>query len=139
MPKKRYTQVYQKLGNFEPMKIGSYKDTIVDFAEYGIHQPLNDVPGVGNTNASILKMMQFPGDFPVTTTSQLLGLYLCCRGLDFTPRQHADMFYKYVQLRGITSHRDDIVMSMAMLADNAFGDMVEEDWIDSITRHKTRK
>jgi len=75
MPKRKHTQVYEKLGNFEPRKVGSYKDTIVEFAYDGIHQPLDQVPGVGNVNAGILRIIQEEGDFPVTTTSQLMGLY----------------------------------------------------------------
>jgi len=136
MAKKKYSRRYEKLGNFEPRKIGSKKDTIIDFANGGIHQDLSEVPGLrGNVNIGILKMMQEPGDFPVTTTSQLLGLYLCCKGPHFTPKQHADVFYKYIQMRGITVSRDDIVMSMAMLADGAFGDMIEDAWTDDINRH----
>ena len=52
-------------------------------------------------------------DEAITTTYQLIGKFLSLKAAGTTPVEHCDMFYYWLQAKGVNAGRNNIVLGIA--------------------------
>ena len=98
---------------------------LADFLRSEITGDLLEVPGISNKQIILLNR---GGDITdqITNTHQLIGKFLMLKMLNentnkpITSQEHCDKFLKYLKNKGITSHRNDIVMAIAEKTNTMF-------------------
>jgi len=75
------------------------------FVESDLVDDLTTVPGIGPANAAKLGHL----DVGVRTTFQLIGACLLLKEPGMSPQDHADAMIRWLQGKGIDTHRSDIV------------------------------
>mmetsp|Transcript_12071 Transcript_12071/g.28759 ORF Transcript_12071/g.28759 Transcript_12071/m.28759 type:complete len:115 (+) Transcript_12071:244-588(+) len=81
---------------YDPSKTEASTKGIAEFVGSEIVEDITSVPGVGPAAKTALAAAG------VTTTYQLVGKFLQCRGEGSTTRQHCDAFYFWLKDAGIT-------------------------------------
>lgn len=92
---------------FDPNKSKVSADKLAEFLAAPLEEDITMVPGIGDMAAKYLETDN------VTTTFQLIGIFLTLKGKDMTPKQHLDAFWFYLQDIGINSYRSGIVQCIA--------------------------
>ncbi len=78
--------------------------------------PLSDdirqVPGIDYKNANLLSISSAVGD-GITTSHQLLGVFLLCKGLGVQSQENCARFHSWLKAKGITNHTSTVVKACA--------------------------
>ena len=85
---------------------------LADFLAEETREDITSVPGIGLVAAAMLAtdLDTEPG---VTTTYQLIGMFLLMRKPGMTSQEHCDAFWNWLRLKGVSSHRAGIVHCVA--------------------------
>ncbi len=99
---------------YDPNKSKLSTDTIAAFISSPITIHLTQVPGLGPVGAKLLNK------HGVETTYQLVGVFLSFKGPETDIRQHCDLFWLWLQEKGVKWHRSAIVMCIAEKVNTMF-------------------
>jgi hypothetical protein len=88
-----------KLSYYDPQASHMRADTLADFLRAPLPSVLEDVPGIGKDTATKLAAAG------ITSPTQLIGVYL--------QLGDCDVFYKWLQTRGVNAHRNTVVRSIS--------------------------
>ena len=70
------------------------------------------VPGIGPANVKLLAATDKVEE-SITTTYQLIGKFLSLKAANTTCVEHCDMFYYWLQAKGVNAGRNNIVLAIA--------------------------
>lgn len=86
------------------------EDKLADWLREQCTGDLEQVPGIGPANVTNLGTEE---NGKVTTTYQLIGKFLSLKAEGTTCVEHCDMFYYWLQAKGVNSGRNNIVLAIA--------------------------
>lgn len=100
---------------FCPKKSMLSDEALADFLRAPLTGQLIEVPGIGPTTVKVLAK----GSEPIVNTFQMIGKFMLLKSNDqetgdlIESSHHCDKFWRWLKLKGVTSHRDTIVMAIA--------------------------
>mmetsp|Transcript_20685 Transcript_20685/g.61702 ORF Transcript_20685/g.61702 Transcript_20685/m.61702 type:complete len:122 (-) Transcript_20685:76-441(-) len=89
------------------------EDKLADWLREQVSGDLQQIPGIGPAAVKLLAAEDKVPDSCVETTHQLIGVFLKLKKADVTPVEHCDMFYYWLQAKGINAGRNNIVLAIA--------------------------
>ena len=100
--------------SFDPNKTNFNADTLDEWLNSPVGENLEDCPGIGPANADILR------SHGVTTTFQLLALFLSLKGPRVGSVEICERFYQQLATGKINAKRGEITQAVAMKLNNSF-------------------
>ena len=97
---------------FDYKKTKINEDTLADWLRNPVTGDLEQIPGIGPANKKKLAEGESDDD-KIETTFQLIGKFLMLRGPNTTPVELCDMFYYWLQGKGVSAGRNNIVLAIA--------------------------
>lgn len=98
-------------------------DVSNEFLEGWVRSPLVEdirtVPGVDYKNANLLAVSSPAGD-GITTSYQLLGVFLLCKGQGVLSAENCARFHTWLKAKGVISRTSTIVRACAEKCDSFF-------------------
>ena len=88
------------------------EDKLADWLREQVTGDLEQVPGIGPANVKLLAATDRVPD-KVETTYQLIGKFLSLKAAGTTCVEHCDMFYYWLQAKGVNAGRNNIVLAIA--------------------------
>lgn len=88
------------------------EDKLADWLREQVTGDLEQIPGIGPANVKLLAATDKVEE-SITTTYQLIGKFLSLKAADTTCVEHCDMFYYWLQAKGVNAGRNNIVLAIA--------------------------
>jgi hypothetical protein len=120
---------YTQIDKYNPIGLRVSDDALVTFLRTPLSGDLTEIPGLGASTAQVLAR----GTDPVTTSHQLIGVYLTMRSADLdtleviSMAQHCDRFWNWLKLKGVNSYRNEIVSCVAEKANTMMPGLYDPD------------
>ena len=88
-------------------------DTLKKFVSEPIKEDLKSVPGIGERAEELIKEARPGVEDGIMNTYQLMGKFLLLKKDDQTMQEHCDAMWKWLEVKGVKSHRSSIVCAIA--------------------------
>ena len=100
------------MAGFDINKSKVSEDALSEFLDNEVSEDILTVPGIGPAAKAKLAA-ELEGDSPIHTTHQLIGKFLTMRAPGITVKEHCEIMWQYLKLRGVDSFRAGIVHAIA--------------------------
>ena len=100
--------------SFDPTKTRTNPDRLTEWCASPVGEDILETPGVGPANKAILEAQG------ITTTFQLLALFLSLKGKEVGSVELCERFYQQLATWGIVAGRGEITQAIAVKLNNSF-------------------
>ncbi len=106
-----FHHAHQKPEVYDPAMSTTSPAAMQDWLNAPVLEDIKQVPGIGQKHADALASSTT--GYPVTSTFQLLGMFLLCRGYGVNSVDHCNKFHEMLRARGVHSHVNSVVLACA--------------------------
>ncbi len=97
---------------YNPFAADFSKETLEAWLKEPLSEDIKNIPGVDYKTANLLSISSPAGD-GISTSFQLLGVFLLCKGLGVQTSENCDRFHAWLKAKGVTSRTSTIVKACA--------------------------
>jgi hypothetical protein len=97
---------------YNPFASEMSNDDLQKWLSTQLGDDIRQVPGIDYKNANLLSISSAAGD-GITTSHQLLGVFLLCKGLGVQSEENCSRFYSWLKAKGVTNHISTVVKACA--------------------------
>ncbi len=97
---------------YNPYASEMSNDDLQKWLSASLVDDIRQVPGIDYKNANLLSVSSAAGD-GITTSHQLLGVFLLCKGLGVQCEENCARFHSWLKAKGIINHTSTVVKACA--------------------------